>query len=153
MKRFSQFLGIFQGKNRFKQAPVATICYQCHCQDDKYGGCTKYTIVVTGDETFNFQSANNTVYYKNNDFINIPHDAIVYATCTHFTWGSGAVIADMKDGQFIFNYTKSTGIGTGNISFKKDDLFTSASDAKTWLKEQVTNGTPVTITVYIKSSE
>lgn len=110
----------------------------------------KTEIVITGNETFNFQAANNTVYYKNNDFVNISHGNIVYASCTHFEWGSGAVIADMKDGEFIFNYTKSTGVGTGNISFKKDDLFTSSSVAKAYFQEQVAKGTPVTITVFVK---
>ena len=110
----------------------------------------KTVFTVTGDESFNFQVANNTVYYKNNQFTNVPHDNIVYAECTHFEWGDGAVIADMKDGQFIFNYTKSSGIGTGNISFKRDDLFTSASVAKDWFRAQAANGTPVIITVYVK---
>lgn len=111
----------------------------------------KTVLTITGEEPFTFQSANNTVYYKNSDFINVPHENIVYAHCTHFEWGSGAVIADMKDGQFIFNYTKSSGIGTGNVSFKRDDLFTGTSAAKEWFKAQAENGTPVTITVYVKN--
>lgn len=147
MKRFSQFLGIHRGKDKFKQAPNATIVQG---GSNPYSDCTVYTIVITGDETFNFQTANNTVYYKNSDFINIPHDSIVYARCTRFAWGNGAVIADMTDGQFIFNYTKSSGIGTGNISFKNDTLFTSATAAKDWFREQVAKGTPVTITAYVK---
>lgn len=110
----------------------------------------KTEFTVTGDESFNFQAANNTVYYKNSDFVNVQHENIVYAYCTHFDWGDGAVIADMKDGEFIFNYTKASGIGTGNISFKNDALFTSTSGAKAWFKEQADNGKPVTIICYIK---
>lgn len=147
MKRFSQFLGIHRGKNRFKQAPNSTLIQN---QSNPYSDCTMFKIIITGDEPFTFQSANNTLYYKNSDFINIPHDNIVYASCTHFAWGNGAVIADMKDGQFIFNYTKSSGIGTGNISFKRDDLFDNTTNGKTWFREQYANGTPVTITAYVK---
>lgn len=110
----------------------------------------KTEIVITGNETFNFQAADNTVYYKNSDFVNVPHKNIVFASCTHFEWDDGAVIADLDDGKFLFNYTKSTGIGTGNISFKRNDLFTSSSAAKEWFKEQADSGKPVTITVYVK---
>ena len=107
-------------------------------------------IVITGTESFTFQSANNTLYYKNSDFVNIPHDSITYAYCTHFSWGNGGVIADMKDGEFIFNYTKSSGIGTGNVSFKNDAIFTSLAEGKNWFKAQYDNGTPVTVVAYIK---
>ena len=148
MKRFSQFLGIHRGKNRFKQAPNAILMQN---SANPFADCTMYSIVITGDEAFNFQAANNTVYYKNSQFTNIPHDNIVYASCTHFKWGSGDVIANMSDGEFIFNYTKASGVGTGNISFKRNDLFDSATTAKNWFKEQVANGTPVTITCYIKN--
>ncbi len=112
--------------------------------------CKKIVFVVTGDEAFTFQAANNAMYHKYTDYINIPHGDVVYATCTHFTWGSGAVIADMKDGEFILNYTKATGIGTGNVTFKNDTLFTSAADAKAWFKEQYAKGTPVTVVAYVK---
>ena len=149
MKRFSQILGIHRGKHEFKQAPNAILIQN---QANPFSDCTMYKFTITGDETFNFQAANNTVYYKNNDFASVPHDNIVYASCTHFKWGNGAVIADMADGEFIFNYTKASGIGTGNISFKNDSLFTSASVAKAWFKEQVENGTPVTITCYVKKA-
>lgn len=115
-----------------------------------YTGCKKIEFVVTGDETFNFQTANHTAYFKYSPAVNIPHDDIVCASCTHFKWGSGAVIGDMNDGEFIFNYTKSSGIGTGNVSFRNNTLFNSTSDAKAWFEEQVGNGTPVTITAYIK---
>lgn len=107
-------------------------------------------IVLTGSEAFTFQSSDNTVYYKNSDFINVPHANIVYAYCTHFKWDDGAIIADLDDGCFLFNYTKATGIGTGNVSFKRKDLFTSLSVAKAWLKEQYDKGTPVTVVAYIK---
>lgn len=107
-------------------------------------------IIIKGTETFTFQAANNTLYYKNSDFVSIPHDDIVFASCTHFKWGDGGVIADMKDGEFIFNYTKSSGIGTGNISFKNDALFTSASAAKEWFKAQYDKGDPVIVTAYVK---
>ncbi len=110
----------------------------------------KTEIVVTGNESFNFQAADSTVYYKNSALANVPHENIVYAECTHLKWGSGAVIAQMNDKEFIFNYTAATGIGTGNTSFKDEDLFTSANAAKEWFKAQAENGTPVTITVYVK---
>ena len=110
----------------------------------------KVVFVVTGDEAFTIQTANNTLYYKNSDCVNVPHGDVIYATCTHFKWGNGAVIADMKDGEFILNYTKSTGIGTGNVSFKNDSLFTSTSEGKAWFKEQYENGTPVVVVAYIK---
>ena len=110
----------------------------------------KVVFVVTGDESFTFQSANNTLYYKFSDFVNVPHDDVLYATCTHFKWGSGAVIADMADGEFILNYTKSSGVGTGNVSFKNDKLFTSNATGKEWLRQQYAKGTPVTVVAYIK---
>ena len=148
MKRFSQSLGIRRGKDRFKQAPNAVLVQN---QSNPYSDCTRVQFTVTGEESFNFQAANNTVYYKNSDFVSIPHDNIVFATCTHFKWGSGDVISSMNDGEFIFNYTKATGIGTGNVSFKRNDIFDSAASAKAWFREQTANGTPVTITVYIKN--
>lgn len=110
----------------------------------------RVVFVVEGDESFTIQAANNTLYYKNSDFVNVPHGDIVYASCTHFKWGDGAIIADMADGEFIFNYTKASGIGTGNVSFKNDALFTSASVGKAWFREQYENGTPVVVTVYVK---
>ena len=109
-----------------------------------------HQFIVTGNETFNYQAADKTVYYKNSDFTNVPHNSIIHAHCTHFKWDDGAVIADLNDGCFLFNYTKSSGIGTGNISFRRDDLFTSSSVAKEWFKEQAANGTPVIVTCYIK---
>lgn len=109
-----------------------------------------HQFIVTGDESFNFQAANNTVYYKNSTFASLSKNNFIHATCTHFKWGNGAVIADMKDGQFIFNYTVSSGLTTGNVSFKNDELFTSASVAKAWFKEQAENGTPVIVTCFIK---
>ena len=112
--------------------------------------CKKVVFVVTGEEAFTFQAANNAVYHKYTNYVNIPHNDVVYAVCTHFKWGNGAVIADMKDGEFILNYTKSSGIGTGNVTFKYDALFTSASEAKAWLKEQYAKGTPVTVIAYVK---
>ena len=115
-----------------------------------FPSCKTIEITITGNESFTIQAANNTVYYKNSDFVNVPHDKIVCAHCTHFNWGEGAVIGDMKDGEFIFNYTKATGIGTGNVSFKINALFDSTSNAKAWFKEQVEKGTPVTIVAYIK---
>ena len=111
----------------------------------------KKVFTVTGEESFTFQSANNTMYHKYADFVNIPHGDLVFATCTHFNWGSGAVIADMADGDFILNYTKSSGIGTGNVSFRNDSLFKSASEAKAWFKEQYAKGTPVVVVVYVKA--
>ena len=110
----------------------------------------KREITITGNETFNFQAANNTVYYKNSKYVSVPHENIVYASCTHFSWGDGDVIANMEDGEFIFNYTKATGMGTGNISFKKNDIFTSAAAAKAWFVEQADKGTPVTISCWVK---
>lgn len=116
-----------------------------------YAGCRKLEIIVTGTETITYRGEYNLIYYKNNDMINIPHDDIVCATCTHgFKWGAGDVVATVQDKEFIFNYTKASGIGTGNTSFRDDALFTSSADSKAWLKEQYENGTPVTITVYIK---
>ena len=147
MNKFSQFLGIHRGKYKFKQARNAILVQGGY---NPYPDCTKYTIVVTGEETFNFQAANNTMYYKNSDFISVPHDNIVFASCTHFNWGSDDVISTMKDGEFIFNYTQASGIGTGNVSFKNDTLFTDSSTAKAWFREQAANGTPVTITAYVK---
>lgn len=106
--------------------------------------------IVTGTEAMTFRSELNLVYYKNSDLANIPHKDIIHATCTHFDWGDGSVVAEVNDGEFIFNYTVSSGVGTGNVSLRNDKLFTSSSEAKNWFKEQVANGTPVTIVAYIR---
>ena len=109
--------------------------------------------IVTGDEAFTFNSANKAVYFKNEDFALKTREQLVNATCTHFTYGAGNVLAEMNDGEFIFNFTTSTGLTTGNVSFKNSAVFTSKEKAVAWFKEQYANGTPVTVTCYIKETE
>ena len=111
----------------------------------------KVVFTATGDESWTFQTANNTLYHKFSEYVNVPHSDLVYAVCTHFSWGKGAIIGDMNDKEFILNYTASTGNGTGNVSFQDRNLFTSAAVAKAWFKEQYENGTPVTVVAYFKA--
>ena len=121
----------------------------------KEGGndATPVQIIVTGDEAFSFSSANKAVYFMNEDVALKNREQIVNATCTHFTYGAGNVLAEMNDGEFIFNITAADGLTTGNVSFKNSKVFTSKANAAAWFKEQLANGTPVTITCYIKEVE
>lgn len=114
---------------------------------------TMVQFIVTGDENFTYNSANKAVYFKHDDVALKTREQIVDATCTHFTYGAGNVLAEMNDGEFIFNITVADGLTTGNVSFKNSKVFTSKSSAVAWFKEQVANGTPVTVTCYIKEVE
>lgn len=149
MKRFSQFHQINGGNTRFKQAPNAVLIQQSDNNDDP----KKITFVITGDETFTFSSANSAMYFMNTDMSNVMKSDIISAECTHFTYGSGNVLAEMKDDEFIFNITAATGLTTGNVSFKKTGTFTSKDTGIAWFKEQYAKGTPVTITVNVKQTK
>lgn len=107
-------------------------------------------IVITGDEPFTFSSTNKALYFMESRLSNLTREDIAFAHCTHFTYGSGNVLADMNDGEFIFNITVATGLTTGNVSFKKTDTFTSLENGKAWFKKQYEKGTPVTVTAYIR---
>lgn len=104
---------------------------------------------VTGDEAFTFSASSKAAYFMNSAMANVERAAIT-AECTHFTFGSGNVLADMKDGEFIFNVTAATGLTTGNVSFKKDSVFADKTSAAAWFKAQYENGTPVIVTAYIR---
>jgi hypothetical protein len=116
---------------------------------DAGDGSLKIQFTVTGDESFTFSSANKALYFMNADLTNVHKEDIISATCSHFKFGSGNVLADMNDGEFIFNVTVATGLATGNVSFKKSDVFTSRDAGVAWFKEQYANGTPVIVTVYL----
>lgn len=114
---------------------------------------TLVQFTVTGNEEFTFNSSNKAVYFKNNDVALKTKAQIINATCTHFAYGAGNVLAEMNDGEFIFNVTVGDGLTTGNVSFKNSTVFTSKEKAVAWFKEQYANGTPVTVTCYIKEAE
>lgn len=109
----------------------------------------KIQFTVTGDEAFNFSSTSKAAYYMNNEASFIYPDEIVLATCTHFNFGTGSVLADMNDGEFILNIDSAMGCTTGNVSFKKTDVLTSKDASIAWFKQQYANGTPVVVTVYL----
>lgn len=116
---------------------------------DADDGMLKIQFTVTGNEEFSYSSGNKAVYFMNNDIAWVFKGDILEATCTHFTYGSGDVLADMNDGEFIFNVSSGMNTTTGNVSFKKVDIFTSKDKAVAWFKEQYANGTPVVVTAYI----
>lgn len=106
------------------------------------------TLTITGNESFTFSSGNKTVYFMYSGLTNVMREDIINVSCTHFAYGDGIVLADMNNGEFIFNCS-STSEGaraTGNISFKDTTNFTSKDAAAAWFKAQYANGTPVTIT-------
>jgi hypothetical protein len=115
---------------------------------DADDGSLKIQFTVTGDEAFSYSANSKAVYFMNNDVAWVFKDDIIKATCTHFTFGTGEVLADMKDGEFIFNISSGLGTTTGNVSFRKDSVFTSKDKAVAWFKEQYANGTPVVVTAY-----
>ena len=110
----------------------------------------KIQFTVTGDEVLTFSSSNKALYFMRADLTNVHKEDIISATCSHFKFGSGNVLADMNDGEFIFNVTVATGLATGNVSFKKSDVFTSRDAGVAWFKQQYANGTPVVVTVYLR---
>ena len=140
---FSQFHQTQGGKKQFKQAPTAVLLQQTMSVNTS----TVVKLVITGDESFTFSSANNAVYFKYNNIANIEKSNIFNCSCTHFNYGSGSVLANMSNGEFIFNMSSASGtITSGNVSFKDTMRFTSLAKAVEWFKEQYNNGTPVTIT-------
>lgn len=148
MKIFSQFTPIKGGKKRFKQAPVAAICYKLSCDND----ITQYQLVITGTESFTFNAANYAVYFRRSEIASKEKSEIIAPTCTHFKYGKGNVLANMNNGEFIFNTNSATSTTcSGNVSFKDTERFTSLDAATKWFKEQYANGTPVTITYYLKN--
>ena len=89
-------------------------------------------IKFIGEENFTFSSANNAVYAMCSELTGYSKDDFAYVTCTDFTYGSGNVLSEMNDGEFILNI--SNGKTTGNVSFKKNSNFTSAENAVSWFK-------------------
>lgn len=108
----------------------------------------KIQFTVTGNESFTYSSNSKAVYFMNNDLKYLSKDEIVLATCTHFTYGDGGVLADMNEGEFIFNVDSAMGATTGNVSFKDTSVLTSKDASIAWFKQQYANGTPVVVTVY-----
>ena len=112
---------------------------------------TKNEIVVDGTESMTFSAANNAVYFMKSDIAGKNKEYFINPGCTHFTYGDGNVLAQMNDGEFIFNMSSASGnVASGNISFKNVSAFTSLANAVAWFNEQAANGTPVTITYYVK---
>ena len=116
---------------------------------DADDGSLKIRFTVTGDEAFTYSSANKALYFMNADLTWLYKDEIILATCTHFTYGAGDVLAQMNDGEFIFNVDSGLGFTTGNVSFKNSTIFTSKDAGVAWFKQQYANGTPVVVTVHI----
>lgn len=108
----------------------------------------KIEFSVTGDEEFTFSSTSKAVYFMHSELAGTEKANVISATCTHFTFGSGSVLAEMNDGDFIFNV--SNGVLTGNVSFKNTGVLTSKAAAVEWFKAQRANGTPVVVTCYVK---
>ena len=130
--------------------PVARIHGNLIIAGGNFTGRREVEIKITGDETFTFSSSSKAVYFMNPAFANLTREDIISVECTHFTYGSGNVLAEMNDGEFIFNITTATGLTTGNVSFKNSGIFTSLGEATAWFKAQYEKGTPVIVTAYIK---
>lgn len=107
-------------------------------------------LVVTGGESFTFNTDNNAIYLAFSSINGVQTKNIVGANCTHFTYGSGYLLAEMNDGEFILNASRTTEKATGNVSFKNKSLFTSKDAAVKWFKEQYSKGTPVTVAAFIE---
>lgn len=112
----------------------------------------RISFVVTGNESFTYSSTSKAVYFMSDEMINVPKDNILSASCTHFKYGEGNTLSAMNEGEFIFNASTSGGIAiaTGNVSFKNTANLTSKDASVAWFKSQVSKGTPVTVTVYLK---
>ena len=112
-------------------------------------GYDKIHFIVTGNEQFNFNTSYNVAYFVQSTIANVKKTNIISVVCTHFTYGDSKTILTINDGEFSFA-TSQAGVTIGQVLFKNTSAFTSRDEAIAWFKEQYANGTPVTITVYIK---
>lgn len=122
MKKFSQFLGIYQGRERFKQAPVATICYRRLCQKDDGNLWNPTTNPIEQGAIASSTGANSksSARLRTADFICVKPMETYTVSCNLakvyvFEYDKDGVFLNQASGWKDSPYTFTTGETTENI--------------------------------------